>query len=656
MSNMISIWTGEEDETPKIIQKNPGELLSFNDTCSFIMNGQILAKVSYIPKPQTLKIPICVICCACNSQTSLFVTAEGDVWGSSKEETSRMILGKMVKKDKLVKIEGLSNIIRVSLGNTHAAAINSKGKLFIWGEGEDHQLGEVKTKKQGPTLVKKAEIFTAEQVLCGEKSTLIRTEGGYVYIFGLLGHYEYCKKPCKPKALPYTLNYFEPYFITDMRIGKSFVAVLSLGDIHVFDSCLKPVRLTIYNNDIISIASTEFSLFGLEKNYLYQWIEYKGHKSCGIRNWIVKVYMLEKGYLDCTLISGYGKNIGFMCDDAKGFVGKVIKNNKFLDDAGDANFEEGEVLIRNLKLGNGHMDDNWKGDSKKRAGVVRLTDAINKELRLSFIRLIGKISYKNWVLGENNANSSIDPILFVNKLELILKKKLKLHFSAFQNIFSTKKGKFLAALTKNLTKYLDFTTFSIWKKNCKAKSPYHKSPLRFGILLLNSANSKLLRKIKSSVFILLIRYKPDRLRNKVVLKHLQRIVKAKLGVFFTCIFMYIDGLKVNLLKSILLIKVKKEEKNKCIQLIKCFSTFKNSSSSSASCESRKSSEFSNNNSFRKPKLNLKMISEGDSSVVYYDSSPILEKNLSADQSTKTIKTLNKSREGLFSKTAQKSIF
>lgn len=652
---MISLWTGEEEETPKTFQKTSGELLSFNDTCCFILNNQILTQVSFDSKPQVLKIPTCVICCACNNQTSLFVTAEGEVWGTSTGETSRMILGKVVKKGTLVKINGLSDVIRVSLGKSHAAAINSNGKLLTWGEGEDHQLGEANTKKQGPTLVKKTEIFKAEQVLCGEKSTLIRTEGGYVYIFGLLSHSEHCKKPQIPKALPYTLNDFEPYFITDMCIGKSFVAVLSSNNIHVFDSCLKPVRLTIYNNDIISIGSSENCLFGLEKNYLYQWIAYKGQKGCGIMNWIVKVYMLEKGFSDCELVSGYGKNIGFMCNDSRGFVGKVIKKKKFLDDVRDIKYEEGEVFIRNLKSSNGHAKEGEKDDYRKKTGVIRLFDAINKELRLSFIRIAGKINYKAWLLGNNNASLSINSISFMNKLGLVIKNKLKLYFSAFQGVFPTKNTKILTNLTKNLTKFLDFNTFKIWKSNCKAKNPYQKSSLRFAVLLLNSANSKLLLKTKSSVFILLIRYKPDKLRNKVILKRLQRIAKVKISIFFTYIFKYIDRLKLNALKSILLIKVIKEEKKRSIHLMKCFSMFKNSSSSSASYESKKSSEFSSNNSFRKLKLNLKMVSEGENSLVDYDPSSMLNKNLSADQSPKTTNTFNKNRESQFSKTAQKTM-
>ncbi|OMJ90335.1 hypothetical protein SteCoe_7363 [Stentor coeruleus] len=648
---MIAVWTGEEGEHPKILQKLHGKLVALNDTWGIILNNHIVTQVSFQSKPQELKIPTSVISCVCNNQISLFITSEGEVWGVSSENLSGAILRKEVKKNTLVKIDGLSNITQASLGKTHAAALDHNGKLFTWGIGEDNQLGDLETTKHGPILVKNSEIFTAEQVLCSEKSTLIRTQGGYVYIFGLLSNSEHCFKIQKPKLCPYTLPDLEAHYITSLCCGKKFVAALTSGTIFVFDSCLKPVRISLYQKEINVIAASETSLFGLEKGCLYQWVEGKGKSECALKNWVLKVYLLEKGYFDCQLVSGYGKNIGIMCSNPKGPIGKVIKSNNSFEEIEVFNNEE---FIKSPKSSN---DNCFYGqvDSYIETGIRIFSDTMTKSIRLTFHRLAGKIDYNTWLSRYENVYTEPSIRVFWGKIIPIFRRRIEWYFLGFKHLYSNKTYKILKQMIMNFTKKNEKDLICMWKKNIMIRTPIQKNNLRCAVLILNVAYGKLLRKTQSQIFINLLRYKRIKPRNEFLNKVVQRIYKNKMKIFFSYILWYFGEMKVEAMKSILLMKIRKEEKIKWVRLMKCFALFKPTVSSSGSYDSKKSSEFSNTSSSLRSRYNLKINSEGEIvKGMEFIKSPTLEKNLSSDQSPKTQlkQLLSKGVEKLFAKNSK----
>lgn len=648
---MIAVWTGEEGEHPKILQKLHGKLVALNDSWGLILNNHIVTQVSFQSKPQELKIPTSVISCVCNSQISLFITSEGEVWGISSENLSAAILRKEVKKNTLVKIDGLSDITQASLGKTHAAALDRNGKLFTWGTGEDNQLGDLETTKHGPILIRNADIFTAEQVLCGEKSTIIRTQGGYVYVFGQLSNSERCFKLQKPRVCPYTLPDLEAHYITSLCCGKKFVAALASGIIFVFDGCLKPVRISLYQKEINTIAASETSLFGLEKGCLYQWIEGKGKAECGLKNWVLKVYLLEKGYFDCQLVSGYGKTIGVMCNNPKGAIGKVIKSNNSFEDIEIFNSTD-EEFVKSPKSANENPFGYGPVDSHMETGIRIFSDTITKSIRLTFHRLAGKIDYNTWLSRYENVYTEPSVRAFWGKIVPVFTTRLEWYFSGFKHLYSNKTYKVLTQMMTNFTKKAEKDWICIWKKNTMIRTPIQKNNLRCAILILNVANTKLLSKTQSSVFITLLRYKPIKPRNEFLVKVMLGIYKNKMEIFFSYILWYFTELKVEAVKSILVMKIRKEEKIKCIRLMRCFALFKPVVSSSGSYDSKKSSEFSNTSSSLRSRYNLKISSEGEiPKSMEFVNSPTLEKNLSTDQSPKTQlkQLLSKGVEKLFSK-------
>ncbi|OMJ87825.1 hypothetical protein SteCoe_10389 [Stentor coeruleus] len=648
---MIAVWTGEEGEHPKILQKLHGKLVALNDNWGIILNNHIVTQVLFQSKPQELKIPTSVISCVCNSQIGLFITSEGEVWGISSENLSAAILRKEVKKNTLVKIDGLCNITQASLGKTHAAALDRNGKLFTWGIGEDHQLGDLETTKHGPILVRNADYFTAEQVLCGEKSTLIRTQGGYIYIFGLLSNSERCFKLQKPKLCPYTLPDLETHYITSICCGKKFVAALTSGTIFVFDSCLKPVRLSLYQKEINSIAASETSLFGLEKGCLYQWVEGKGKSDCALKNWVLKVYLLEKGYFDCQIVSGYGKSVGIICSNPKGPIGKVIKSNN--------SFEEIEIFdsideefIKSPKSTNENCLVYGNVDSNIETGISIFTDTLTKNIRLTFHRLAGKIDYNTWLSRFENVYTESSVRTFWEKIVPVFSTRLGWYFSGFKHLYSNKTYKILMKMMINFTKNAEKDWICMWRKNTRIRTPIQKNNLRCAILILNVANNKLLSKTQSSVFINLFRYKPIKPRNEFLVEVMKKIYKNKIEIFFSYFLWYVWELKVEAVKSILIMRIRKEEKIKCIRLMRCFALFKPVISSNGSYDSKKSSEFSNTSSSLRSRYNLKISSEGEiPKGMEFVNSPVMEKNLSTDQSPKTNlkQLLSKGVEKLFAK-------
>lgn len=100
-------------------------------------------------------------------------------------------LGQRNKDDslsfQLVKALEKKKIRFIAAGSRHACAINDKGHLFVWGAGDDFQLGLGKAMKQSlapylvTSLLSKGKI---SMVSCGAKHTLALTELGQLFAWG----------------------------------------------------------------------------------------------------------------------------------------------------------------------------------------------------------------------------------------------------------------------------------------------------------------------------------------------------------------------------------------------------------------------------------------------------------------------------------------
>ena len=109
------------------------------------------------------------------------------VWGSA--EHGQLGAGDTAERLDPTRVAGLPAPVRqVAAGLYHTGIVTEAGDLLMCGAGENGPLGlGDEENRTTPTLVARA-VFDGEAVLmvaCGEEHTVVATEGGGVYTFGL---------------------------------------------------------------------------------------------------------------------------------------------------------------------------------------------------------------------------------------------------------------------------------------------------------------------------------------------------------------------------------------------------------------------------------------------------------------------------------------
>lgn len=400
MSNLVVVWDFCGTGRAAFSNKIKGTLLSLTDTQLYIVHDGILSILSYDLQSQTIYTPRAVLQIACNSNSVLLLLDSQEVWGYSSNPYSPLFPNPNSSPSNLQKID-LIEIRSISLGPNHAGAINLSNKLFTWGKGKFGELGSGNVHKHGPILSKKSEIFCIEQVLCGNKFTLIRTQGGYIYIFGLLPKGSKCISDSNaPTDNPYTILSLESEYFTQLCSGDEFVAGLSSGKIFVFDGCLRPIKLGIEHKEISVLASSKKFLLGIDAYKLYLWEFGSGGGECGLDGWSIKVILLNSGFVGCKVLGGVGEFFGFF-NVVEDCIGRVLPCAEYEQEIEVEKIEVKKVENKELK---------WE------KGIWLLADGIKGFLR----KVIRKIAWGNENLAEQNIK------VLYNCTELIFRKRLKL--------------------------------------------------------------------------------------------------------------------------------------------------------------------------------------------------------------------------------------
>ncbi|EDV27643.1 uncharacterized protein TRIADDRAFT_21647, partial [Trichoplax adhaerens] len=154
------------------------------------------------------------------------VTNTGSVYSFGDNSNSQLGVGdtEPYAEPQLVTVLNDENIIKVACGKYHSAALSAKGNLFLWGLGDDGQLGlgnyNLSTE---PTILhigeKKAKVM---DVACGDLHTCILTVGGLVYAFGSNIYGQIAAPSMNKFHLPYRISF---------NTSKRFVSV-SCGSFH----------------------------------------------------------------------------------------------------------------------------------------------------------------------------------------------------------------------------------------------------------------------------------------------------------------------------------------------------------------------------------------------------------------------------------------
>ncbi|RDD45256.1 Ultraviolet-B receptor UVR8 [Trichoplax sp. H2] len=163
---------------------------------------------------------------ACGYNHTLAVTNTGSVYSFGDNSNSQLGVGdtEPYAEPQLVTVLNDENIIKVACGKYHSAALSAKGNLFLWGLGDDGQLGlgnyNLSTE---PTILhigeKKAKVM---DVACGDLHTCILTVGGLVYAFGSNIYGQIAAPSMNKFHLPYRISF---------NTSKRFVSV-SCGSFH----------------------------------------------------------------------------------------------------------------------------------------------------------------------------------------------------------------------------------------------------------------------------------------------------------------------------------------------------------------------------------------------------------------------------------------
>lgn len=128
----------------------------------------------------TLKnIKISSICC--NNMVAFFLSEEGALYSYGNDLGNSfgiLGLGDVYHQSSPAPVRALfdQRIKQISIGYSHAAALNSVGYLFTWGTGKCGQLGLLGTERTSiPTLVESAKVFSGKQVVSSNNATVLLT-------------------------------------------------------------------------------------------------------------------------------------------------------------------------------------------------------------------------------------------------------------------------------------------------------------------------------------------------------------------------------------------------------------------------------------------------------------------------------------------------
>lgn len=373
MSKVVNVWDFCYGAKSVFCYQVHGEVLALSDSRVYVLQDGILTIITFDCMGQTIYTPNAVTQIAINEDSVLFLLETQEIWGYSSDPFSPLFPNPDSSASNLQKID-LTDILSISLGKHHAAALNKSNQLFTWGKLTHIVQNSKKPIKQGPILQQSNGIFTIEQISCGNSNTILRTQGGYIYIFGNLPKSVSCSYQSTPRDSPYTIPSLESEYFTHFCQSEEFVAGLSSGKIFVFDACMKPISLAIRHKEITFIASNKKILLGIDSYRLFLWQFGIGASGCGLENWDVKVLLLNSAF-DGNRVLGGLENYFLFETKNQGVIGTVLNSGEY----------KHEILIE--KVQNKCVE---KCNKDMERGISLMVDGFRGYLRYFFAKFVGR--------------------------------------------------------------------------------------------------------------------------------------------------------------------------------------------------------------------------------------------------------------------------
>ena len=183
---------------------------------------------------------------SCNNAVAIFLSEDGTLYSEGNDLLNKFGILGVGEIYSLTSPSPISTLFDhriklISVGYSHACALNSVGYLFTWGTGKRGQLGHKGIEKMAmPKLVESAKVFNGKQAICSYNVTALLTGGGFVFVYGVLknsssflsqnmdliegleggaGAYFCCD--------PQPIEQLQEDFITKISAGEGFLTCLS---------------------------------------------------------------------------------------------------------------------------------------------------------------------------------------------------------------------------------------------------------------------------------------------------------------------------------------------------------------------------------------------------------------------------------------------
>lgn len=252
--------------------------------------------------------PVIWICCS--GSLTLAITTKGLVYGWGKDPSG--LLGQGIQETlKPKQVQGLCNIVKCSLGPSHAAAISSEGVLYTWGKEKHPKLGDTLFEPCVPKQVQSAKSFSCEEVVCGNNYTCIRTGGCYVMLYGEIGYKHLMKAnvgirksskgPLGDKEyLPYSHPGLDSQTVLQVAGWLNYVVVLlESREVLVFDACMQLRKLSGLESLVNYVVATSKYVCGIGLNEVVTWsniTECKNLLECPVKIWTSFAYKVSSDF------------------------------------------------------------------------------------------------------------------------------------------------------------------------------------------------------------------------------------------------------------------------------------------------------------------------------------------------------------------------
>ncbi|KAJ3678387.1 hypothetical protein LUZ60_002190 [Juncus effusus] len=136
-------------------------------------------------KVNALTVPATAV--ACGGFFTVALTPDGELWSWGANSNFELGRGNNTSDWRPKPVESLKNIriVQVSCGGYHSLALSDKGEVYAWGHGGQGQLGQPSVQNQRvPKLIEALSHENITFISCGGSSSAAISDGGKLYMWG----------------------------------------------------------------------------------------------------------------------------------------------------------------------------------------------------------------------------------------------------------------------------------------------------------------------------------------------------------------------------------------------------------------------------------------------------------------------------------------